>query len=178
MCRNRFWIFAGLFGSGCLNVQQDLIGDSDRPIDVGDPTDDFGDGIGEEDGEEGGELGEDSSEEPSVLTAESIVSSVLETEDPNAPDWEEELQIIVDEDATLDSTTLMVEHTLLWGTNGVTTVDVEWDGETQLDVLYDQSQQIEKNTWIRVTYSISLTFLPSGEYTLFVESSEAQFLKE
>lgn len=180
MCRNRFWIIVGLFGSGCLNVQQDLIGDSDRPIDVGDPTNDFGNGSGEggEGGEEGGDLGDVSGEEPGILTAENIVSSVLETEDPNTPSWEEELQIFVDENGALDSTTLMVEHTLLWSSEGVTTIDVEWDGETRLDVFYDQSQQIEKDTWVQVTYSISLTFLPSADYTLYVESSEAQFLKE
>ncbi len=170
MYLNRFWIVIGLCANACIGInQQDLIGDSDRPLDTGNLGVTLDSGEVDEDGSElGGEAEE--------LIAENIVSSILETDDPentSAANWEETLQVFVDEYATLT-----VEHTVLWDFSGVTTVDVEWDGDTQLNVFYDQSQPIEKNTWVQVSYSISLASLPSAEYTLSVEDSEVQFRKE
>ena len=153
---------------GCIGINEDqLIGESDRPLDFEDlpsSDDDFGnDSDPTEDAEE------NAGSDTSLVEADNLESQLL-TEEPE----DDVEKLLMD----LDGSTLSIEHTLLWTSDGVSEISIEADLETNF-LQIDYGTSVEADTWFVVSYTVELVELPIGTYTMLVEEeAEVEFTLE
>ncbi len=128
-------------------TDENLIGDSDRPVE---PNDDLFDGEGG-DGEDVESAGDD-------LFVENIAIEILTGEAT-----QETLS------ATVDHTTLSISHTLLWDNPELDWIDL-WQEDTSLH--FDYGELIGETQWMTITYTVDVSGLPSNTYTIVAETME------
>jgi|GEM_PF-4545585 len=168
MTRNTLILLGFGLQVGCIGISEDqLIGESDRPVDFEDlpsSEEDFeNDSDPTEDAEEG------AGSETSLVEADNLESQML-TEDP-----EEDVEKLSME---LNESTLSIEHTLLWTADGVSDISVEVDLETNF-LNIDYGTPTEADTWFIVSYTVELVELPTGTYTMLIEEEdEVEFTLE
>ena len=160
MTRNTVLLIGFSLQIGCIGINEDqLIGESDRPVGFEDlPS-------SEEDFENESDIAEDAEgdvEEGSLVEANNIDSQIL-SEGP--ADDGERLSM------ELDDSILSIEHTLLWTADGVFDISIEADLDTYF-LNIDYGAPVEADTWFVVSYTVELVDLPIGTYTMLVEEEE------
>ena len=164
MIRNTFMMVSFGLQLGCIGISEDqLIGESDRPMDLSE-LDDSLDNASDptEDVEEDVDVEEDAGSDSYIVEANNIESQML-TEEPD--DDVEKLSM------ELNDSILSIEHTLLWTADGVSDISIEVDLETNF-LNIDYGTPIEADIWFLISYTVELVELPVGTYTMLVEEEE------
>ena len=154
------------FMSACIpSDPKDLIGESDRPVD---PEDMFNsDDSIENDNGVGDEAGDGAETSAPELTATNLETTTVEIENDSPPT--EAIFLYIDDDDLLQ-----VEHTLQWDDTEITEVFVSQDATA---IEFDYGEHGEPTRWVLVQYTVDVTILESGLYTVIAEGDETEFTK-
>lgn len=128
-------------------TDENLIGDSDRPVD---PNDDLF--------YEDNENGDLESAGGDGLFVENIAVEIL---------TEEATQETLS--ASINESTLSISHRLLWDNPELDWIDV-WQESTSLH--FDYGDLIGETQWMTITYTVDVSGLPSNTYTIVAETME------
>ena len=151
------YYFFSLFLTACLPTKTDhLIGESDRP--GGEPDDPWVSTDTSVDGTPPTELEVDS--DSIVITA---------TNDPSEPS--SPLMLSVDANKILH-----VEHSFEWDSSTVTDIQVTQPDVYTLD--FDYGSSGETYIWLTIQYSIDISSLEAGTYSVTAEGDQDEFILE
>ena len=153
-----------LFLMACIPTNpKDLIGESDRPDDPQEPSTgvdtaviDTGDGVNSE-----------MPPEELVVDADSIV--VTAANDPTDPD--SPLVLSVDANKTLH-----VVHIFEWDSSTITAIQVTQPEPYALD--FDYGSSGETSIWLTLQFSMDISTLEDGTYSVTVEGDRGEFVLE
>lgn len=155
-----------LFMSACIpSDPNDLIGESDRPVDPEDMFDSE-DPLGNEngvldEGEDGTGAG------APELEVTDLETTTVEIENDSPPT--EAIFLYID-----DNELLQVEHTLQWDDADIAEVFVLQDATA---IEFDYGEHGDPTRWVLVQYTVDVTVLDSGLYTVIAEGDETEFTK-
>lgn len=156
---------AMLSSIGCIpSNPNDLIGESDRPFDPVDAYD-FNTGYEDESLEEG--VGNDFEEDPSAVELQASIVEVSTLDITEAPT--DAIFLYIDEDDHLQ-----IEHTLQWDDMDIEEIITSQEDTT---IEFDYGEHGDQTRWLMVHYTVDISFLTSGEYTVLAENDEAGFTK-
>ena len=140
--------------TACLpSTQDELIGHSDRPVapnDTGNSgTPDTG-----------------VSTEPEVDSDSIVITVIGESTEPLSS-----LVLSVE-----DNRVLHIEHTIEWDSNIISTVQVTQTDDHALDFDYGSSE--ETYIWLTIQYSVDISSLEAGTYSVTAEGTPGEFVLE
>ena len=154
-------LFGALFFTACIPKEpNDLLGESDRPMD---PDQEIGVDSGVVD------TGVDANTPPEELTVDpnSIVVTVI----GESTEIEPSLVLSVD-----DNRVLHVEHTVEWDSDTISTVLVTQTDDYALD--FDYGSSGETYIWLILQYSVDISSLQAGAYSVRADGYPGEFVLE
>lgn len=154
----KYSLFGVLFFTACIPREpNDLLGESDRPVA---PTGVPDSGVTDDVNTPSAEL---------TVDPNSIVVTVI----GESTEIEPSLVLSVDDN---DSRVLYVEHTVEWDSDTISTVLVTQTDDYALD--FDYGSSGETYIWLIVQYSVDISSLEAGTYSVTAEGARGEFVLE